>query len=84
MEQNYISQAIAIVGLPRLSKCLGVTYQAIRKWDSKNQLPRTEWTNETQYASMIESVTNGEISKRDLLNFCARKINTAPPDKESA
>lgn len=69
MEHNLISQAIEIVGLAKLAKALGVTYQAIRKWESKKKLPRTEWTGETNYAAMIEKETDGKISSEDLLKF---------------
>lgn len=68
MEQNLISQAIEIVGLAKLAKVLGVTYQAIRKWEIKGRLPRTEWTGETNYAAQIEAATEGKILKESILS----------------
>lgn len=73
MEQNLISQAVEIVGLAKLARVLGVTYQAIRKWETKGRLPRTEWTGETDYASLIELATEGKVSKACLLAAPARK-----------
>lgn len=67
MEQNLISQTIEIVGLAKLARVLGVTYQAIRKWEAKGCLPRTEWTGETNYAALIELATDGKISRSALL-----------------
>lgn len=73
MEPNLISQAIEIVGLAKLARALGVTYQAIRKWEARGRLPRTEWTGETDYAALIEAETEGRITKVDLLSIQARK-----------
>lgn len=63
-----LSRAIEIVGLQPLAKALSVTYQAIRKWEAMGRLPRTEWTGETNYASIIEQQTNGEITRAQLLS----------------
>lgn len=73
MKPNLISQAIEIVGLVRLAGALGVTYQAIRKWESKGRLPRTEWTGETDYAATIEAETGGKVSKAALLATPSRQ-----------
>ena len=73
MEQNLISQAIEIVGLAKLAKTLGITYQAIRKWEASGRLPRTEWTGETDYASLIEAATEGKVTKAALLSAPSRK-----------
>jgi transcriptional regulator with XRE-family HTH domain len=67
MESNLISQAIQDVGLAELARRLGVTYQAIRKWERKGCLPRTEWTGETSYAATIETLTERRITRDALL-----------------
>lgn len=67
MEANLITKAIEIVGLQKLARSLGVTYQAIRKWEAKGRLPRTEWTGETDYAAQIEQATEGKVPKALLL-----------------
>lgn len=64
---NLITQAIELVGLQPLSQACGVTYQAVRKWEKRNRLPRTDWTGETNYAAAIETATRGAISKKALL-----------------
>lgn len=69
MEQNLISLAVEIVGLAKLARALGVTYQAVRKWEAKGRLPRTEWTGETCYASLIELATEGKVTKDSLLSI---------------
>ena len=65
--KNKITEAIEIVGLQPLAKELGLTYQAILKWQKSGQLPRTEWTGETNYSAVIERMTGGKVSKDDLL-----------------
>lgn len=62
-----LTAAIESVGLASLAKELGVTYQAIRKWEAAGRLPRTEWTGETDYASTISRLMNGQIRRDDLL-----------------
>jgi hypothetical protein len=71
MEGNLISVAIEIVGLKNLAMHLCVTYQAVRKWEKKGRLPRTEWTGETNYAERIEKLTCGKVSKAILLSVPA-------------
>lgn len=61
-----LQQAIALVGLAPLAKALGVTYQAVGKWEAAGRLPRTEWTGETQYAETIEALTQGAVSREAL------------------
>lgn len=53
MRENLISVAIATVGLQSVALACGVSYQAVRKWESKGRLPRTEYTGETDYATRI-------------------------------
>lgn len=64
---NPICEAVDIVGLANLAAGLGVTYQAIRKWEHAGRMPRTEWTGETLYGQKIESLTDGKVTKDRLL-----------------
>jgi transcriptional regulator with XRE-family HTH domain len=73
MEPNLISKAVEIVGLAELARRLGVTYQAIRKWEAKGRLPRTEWTGETNYSTLIEVATEGRVTRSALLGVVAEK-----------
>lgn len=62
-----LETAIARVGLAALARGLGVTHQAVRKWGRATRLPRTEWTGETGYAQTIERLTDGIVTKAQLL-----------------
>lgn len=78
---NLISEAIEIVGLQPLAKACGRSYQALRKWERKGRLPRTEWTGETNYAEVIERETSAKgrpITKEQLLGK-QRKRKASPP-----
>lgn len=66
-----ITVAIDHVGLSKLAKACDVTYQAIRKWEKAGRLPRTEWTGETDYSAIIETETDGKVTKSQLLNRAA-------------
>lgn len=62
-----LKHAIALVGLSALARGLGVTHQAIRKWQVAGRLPRTEWTGETSHAARIEKATEGRVTREQLL-----------------
>lgn len=70
-QTNQITRAIEIAGLAEIAKACGVTYQAVRKWETAGRLPRTEWTGETHHANAIEHVTAGQVTKQQLLNLAA-------------
>ncbi len=69
MTENLISKAIAIVGIRKLGKACGISYQSIYRWERNGRLPRTDWTGETDYASRIEEATKGAVTRDQLLNF---------------
>jgi hypothetical protein len=69
MDSNLITEAVNVVGLKKLATELGVTYQAIRKWEKAGRLPRTEWTGETNYSAKIEQLTDGAITRDGLLSM---------------
>ncbi len=77
MAHPALSKAIGIVGLAELARGLGVTYQAIRKWEAAGRLPRTEWTGETSYSDRIVSMTEGQVSKDELLRLPAESKELA-------
>jgi len=67
---NLLSEAANCVGgVSRLAEALGVSYQAIRKWERAGRLPRTEWTGETAYAEKIEALTSGRVTREQLLSM---------------
>lgn len=59
--------AIQTVGLLKLAKGCGVSYQAIHKWEKVRRMPRTEWTGETTYSERIEGLTGGVVTREQLL-----------------
>lgn len=50
-----------------VAKASGVSLRAVYKWFGSGGLPRTEYTGETQYATAIESVSNGRVTQQQLL-----------------
>lgn len=54
-------------GVAAVANMINITNRAVYKWLSKNELPRTEYTGETQYAEIIEKGTNGKVSKSEFL-----------------
>jgi DNA-binding transcriptional regulator YdaS (Cro superfamily) len=69
---NLITQTIEIVGLGTLAARLGVSYQAVRKWERAQCLPRTEHTGETRYAEIIETLTAGKVTREALLRMTSQ------------
>lgn len=69
MEKNLITQAIELTGLTRLARACGVTYQSVKRWETRGRVPRTDWTGETDYASCIEIATGGRITRAQLLDL---------------
>jgi len=67
MSHPELSKAIAQIGLQKIASELGITYQAIRKWEAQGRLPRTEWTGETRYAERIAELSGGSVSREALL-----------------
>lgn len=66
---NPITQVIAELGLGKMASHLGVSYQAIRKWEKAGRFPRTEWTGETRYAEKLEILTQQKFTKQALLQL---------------
>lgn len=62
-----LARAIAEVGLRPMATALGISYQAILKWESRRRLPRTEWTGETCYAAKIAQLTGDKVTRQELL-----------------
>lgn len=62
-----LEEAIELLGLGPLAALLGVSYQAVRKWQRAGRMPRTEWTGETDYAARIETATGRKVTRDRLL-----------------
>lgn len=76
--QISIAKAIKLVGLVKLAGALKrpngktLSYQAIKKWEKADQMPHSEYSGATDYASQIQIITNGEVTIKDILG-------TVPP-----
>jgi len=78
-----LSRAISIVGLSVLARGLEVTHQAVRKWEKGGRMPRTEWTGETGHSERIESLTDGQVTKAQLLaQWPSSEMQTATQEAE--
>jgi hypothetical protein len=62
-----LQEAIDIIGLAVLSRELKVSHQAIRKWQERGRLPRTEWTGETDYSGSIARLSGDRVKRERLL-----------------
>ncbi|MBY0240762.1 MAG: helix-turn-helix domain-containing protein [Burkholderiaceae bacterium] len=59
--------AFELLGPNKIARICGVKGPSACKWRSKGMLPRTEWTGETNYASLIAEATGGAVTKEQLL-----------------
>lgn len=61
-----LEKAIGRLGLYKLARELGLTHQALRKWQRIGRLPRTEWTGETNYAERIVALCSDVVTVEEL------------------
>ena len=79
-----LERAIQSRGLNRLARELGLTHQALRKWQKAGRMPRTEWTGETAYAIKIADLTDGKVSVAELLGKWPELATTNPSTEPAA
>lgn len=46
-------------GIDASAKACGISSRALYKWASRNSLPRTEYTGETNYAEVLAGLAEG-------------------------
>lgn len=73
MDKPPLEIAIDLVSTSRIAAACDVSVQAVTKWKAKGRLPRTEWTGETDYASKIELLCAGRITRAQLLSLRDRE-----------
>lgn len=77
-----IKEAIEVAGgVNVVAKALNLSERAIYKWLEKNSLPRSEYTSETSYAKQISDLTDGLLTKDQILKVGHpnKTIPTDPP-----
>ncbi len=67
--KSALNKTYKIIKKSHLAVKLGVRYQSIDNWITKNRLPDTEYSGRTNYALQIERITEGRVTVEDLLNY---------------
>ncbi len=49
-------------GIEACAKACGISSRALYKWASRNSLPRTEYTGETNYAEALAGLVEGSTA----------------------
>jgi hypothetical protein len=68
-KQNLITKAIEIIGIKEFAKACSMTRQGILRWQDNGRVPRSDFTRETHYASIIEFESKGQITEAELLDW---------------
>jgi hypothetical protein len=63
-----LEAAFELLGPNRIARICGVKGPSAIKWRTKGRLPRTEWTGETDYATLIARETSGAVTREQLLS----------------
>lgn len=67
MSEDFLSRVIKdIGGRKKVAALCNVSYQAVKKWEVKGRLPRTDYTGESQYAEILAKNSKGKYTKDDL------------------
>jgi hypothetical protein len=57
------------LGAYAIAAACGVKGPSVYKWLANGFLPRTEWTGETNYAQVIQDLSQGEFTRDYLLSW---------------
>jgi hypothetical protein len=72
-QKTALDVAFDILGPNKLARVCGIKGPSACKWRTKGRLPRTEWTGETNYASLIAAATGGRVTRDELLSSHAQQ-----------
>ena len=74
---NTLKDAFDLVGgVSVVADAVKRSERAVYKWLEKNQLPRSEYTGETNYCEAIADCSKGALTKMQILNL-GRPMNAA-------
>lgn len=72
-----IRTPITDIGVVNVAKACGVSERAVYKWINNGFLPKTEFFGKTNYAEIIQSISNGKYKASDLLALSQQKLLAA-------
>ncbi|GLW38499.1 Cro/Cl family transcriptional regulator [Pectobacterium carotovorum] len=83
MQSLVLGDVIRDIKVSVVAKACGLTPKAIYKWIDRGSLPRTEFTDETNYAEKIAAASNGKYTELEIKTL--KKANADEPNiNESA
>ncbi|WP_064169754.1 helix-turn-helix transcriptional regulator, partial [Klebsiella pneumoniae] len=62
MAPNSLGEIIKKIRVPVVAKACGCSPRAIYKWIANGSLPRTDYTDETNYAEKIALASGGQFT----------------------
>jgi hypothetical protein len=78
MNENKVKKAVIQAGGQAVvARACGVRQQTVFRWVHTGHLPRTEWTGETNYSSVLASMDGVNVTRKELL---ATRIGTLSTD----
>ncbi|HEF8786433.1 TPA: DNA-binding protein [Providencia alcalifaciens] len=72
-----LRKPITDIGVVAVAKACGVSERAVYKWIANGFLPKTEFFGKTNYAEIIQSISNGKYKASDLLTLSQQKLLAA-------
>lgn len=66
MESINLSELLKEIRVSVVAEACGLTPRAVYKWIATGSLPRTDYTDETDYASKISIASNGRFSAAEI------------------